>query len=138
MKLLNIFSLLVIATMMSWLQPAGAWSNVYDTNSMTVTVTEKFQKNNGSTRHGVSEEGSNGTSRGIQYIIADHTRYELLETTTFQNRQGGKITADEVPVPSKALISFQILKSGNRNLENLKVLRKLSSSTTDWSENPAD
>ncbi|WP_028581425.1 hypothetical protein [Desulfogranum japonicum] len=139
MRLFHTFALLVVmVSLLSWVTPALAEDSDYPTHVMTVTVSDKYEESNNAEGVDSAEEGDGASSSGMQYVIAEQTRYELLETTTYVNKQGVEITPDTLPVPCKARISFQILSNGTRNLLSLKVLRKLSGATTNWSELPIE
>lgn len=137
MKKLIKFKIIFMLVLFIFIQTALAANVEYSTQALTVTITDKYEINNSSSDIVVSGVEDISSQNSTRYIIADHMRYEILPSTTM-SYQGKTITADQLSIPCKAQISFQILKNGTRNLLDLKMFEKRSGTSRAWSELPPE
>lgn len=87
---------------------------------------------------GQSMEGEDRQKYNNAYILAKtkgnniNERYEIVEKTTGFDQRGKPLSIDRFPAPSEALLRYQRLSTGGKNVLEMVLIRTLPGASPAW------
>lgn len=86
----------------------------------------------------LSEDPGPEDAYSIKFVVISKLRYDFIDESVVVDGNGKNLSPNELPVPCEADLTYQTVGHGTRNILSLRVLRKLPSSTQQWSQFPPD
>jgi hypothetical protein len=120
--------------MFSMIEISNSAENSVTEGFQEVVITGKYKEEMTGGQIDIRDSTPGKESFSVKYLLGDTNRFELIDDSVLINQNGKYITPDKLRVPCKAMVDYQTLSNGKRNIIALQVSKILSGSTEKWTE----
>lgn len=124
----------LLLVMFSMIEISNSAENSVTEGFQEVVITGKYKEEMTGGQIDIRDSTPGKESFSVKYLLGDTNRFELIDDSVLINQNGKYITPDKLRVPCKAMVDYQTLSNGKRNIIALQVSKILSGSTEKWTE----
>jgi len=124
----------VLLVMFLMVEISGSAENSLTKEFKEVVITSKYKVEMTGGQRDKRDSTPGKEPFSVKYLLGGTDRFELIDDSVLIDQNGKYIAPDKLRVPCKAMIDYQTLSNGKRNIIALQVSKILSGSTEKWTE----